>query len=245
VGDADAGVTDFEADDDTLVGLLVERGHDKDLATFGELDGITDEIDQDLANATGIAAEVGGDIGLDEAGQFEAFFVGFAGEHFDGGFDHLTEVQVGFLDGEGAVFDLGEVEEVIDDGEQGFAAGLDGAGEFSLLGGEGGIEEQPVHAKDGIHGGANFMTDVGEEDRFGAGGGGGFVSQAFVILSGQIELGCLVLQHPGQLGILSGGTTAAEPGEDPQTQGDQEGQLEGGQQPGRVLRRQSRFRVGM
>ena len=50
--------------------------------------------------------------------------------------------------------------------EQGVAALADGLDVLALLAGEFGIEEQAGHAEDAVHGGADFVADVGDEFGF-------------------------------------------------------------------------------
>ncbi|MNS82123.1 hypothetical protein D3C72_1158580 [compost metagenome] len=66
-----------------------------------------------------------------------------------------------------ARLNLGVVEDVVEDLQQGFAAVLDG-GQIAPLGlAEMGILQQGQPPQNAIHGGANFMAHGGEEDRLG------------------------------------------------------------------------------
>jgi len=62
-----------------------------------------------------------------------------------------------------ARFNLGEVEDVIDDGEQRLGGRLDHVGVAELLGVEPRVQQEIGHADDAVHGGANLVTHVGEK----------------------------------------------------------------------------------
>ena len=67
------------------------------------------------------------------------------------------------LELEPAGLDLGEVEDVVDDGQQRLAALADGLGGLALLGREGRIQQQARHADDAIHGRADLVAHHREE----------------------------------------------------------------------------------
>ena len=67
-------------------------------------------------------------------------------------------------------FDLREVENVVDDGQEMVAAGPDRLRDLSLLVVERRVREQRRHADDGVHGRPDLVAHVGEELRLGLGG---------------------------------------------------------------------------
>ncbi|MCX6606309.1 MAG: hypothetical protein NTV52_22335, partial [Acidobacteria bacterium] len=140
-----------------------------------EFDGVADEVEHDLADAAGVSEEDLGGVGHPIEDEFDVGIGEFGGEEFadfDGG-----EVDIGGdgFDGELAGFDFREVEQVVDDGQEGFAGVADGFDELALVVVEGGIDEEVGKADDAIHGGADFVAHSGEEIGFGAGGGFGGV----------------------------------------------------------------------
>ena len=74
-----------------------------------------------------------------------------------------------------ARLDLGEVEDVVDDGEERFAAGAQGLDVLVLRGRELRLEQQAGHADDAVHRRADFVAHVGEELGLGAVAGLGHV----------------------------------------------------------------------
>ena len=71
-GDADPRVGDGEAEDDSLDRPASSSDNgDDDLAPLGELDGVADQVDQDLAQPAGVADQSVGDLGRDPAGQLQ------------------------------------------------------------------------------------------------------------------------------------------------------------------------------
>ena len=70
-----------------------------------------------------------------------------------------------------AGLDLGEVENLRDQREQGVARGLRGANVGGLLGRERRVEQQVGHAEDAVERRADFVTDHGQKARLGAIGG--------------------------------------------------------------------------
>ena len=121
-----AGVADQKLD---LVNTsLAGNGGDfeADLALVGEFDGVTDEVDEDLPDAGGVTEKRGGNVGADEGNEID--FVPLRGEGEK--VHHLVDAGVEgkglFLQRELAGLNLGEVEDLVDETEQGISALADG-----------------------------------------------------------------------------------------------------------------------
>ena len=75
--------------DDFLAGVRLRVDAHDHLAGVGELDGIVDQIGDDLAQPSGIANQSHRHIGRDPQRQFQSFGVGFEGQSlqhlFEGG----------------------------------------------------------------------------------------------------------------------------------------------------------------
>ncbi|MFM1941793.1 MAG: hypothetical protein RI897_775 [Verrucomicrobiota bacterium] len=160
---------------------------DGDAALAGEFDCVTAEVEEDLAEAAGVAAESGGDFRGYEAGEFEVFFLGFDAEEFGGFLDGGDEVEVDFFHFEAIGFDFGVIEDVIDEGEEAFGAGADDFCVAVLFVGEGGIEEEAGHTDDAVHGRTDFVGHTGEELAFGDIGGLGFGGEEVGFFDGEFE----------------------------------------------------------
>ena len=76
-----------------------------------------------------------------------------------------------------AGFDLGEIQNVADQGQQRLARLGDGLGIGALLGRQIGFQQQPRHAQHAVHGRADFVAHGGQEAGFGAAGRFGAVAR--------------------------------------------------------------------
>src|SRR5262245_52487910 len=81
--------------------------------------------------------------------------------------DTLTQIKRLRLNVHAPGLDLGEVQDVIDDGEERIAAITDGASAFALLLVEFGVEQEAAHANNGIHGRADLVAHGSEERALG------------------------------------------------------------------------------
>ncbi len=165
------------------------------LSPLGELDGVADQVDEDLAQAAGVAREGIGHVGRDVVGELQPFLVGAQGERGHGVVQGIAEVEVDEIQVELAGLDLGEVEDVVDHGQQVIGRELHHPEVLALLGGELGVESQLGHADDAVHGRADLVAHVGQELALGAGGRLG---------------GLLGLAHRG-LGLLFGVDVGVHP----------------------------------
>jgi len=170
--DTDTGVDDLDAHG--MRGLVGGGADAEDHFTFFcELDRVAQEVERDLADANGVAVDAArGGVGVVED-QLDVLFSGDAGLEFEGALELLVEVEVDGFEDEFTGFDFGEIEDVVDDGEEGLAAEEEGVDEVLLLVVERGAEEEVSHADDAVERGADLVAHVGEEGAFGAVGGFG------------------------------------------------------------------------
>ena len=161
--DPDAGIADSEAHHDGGIRLRDQAGPHGNFAPRGELYGIPREVDEHLAQAAGIASEGDWHIRRGGTDKLEAFVVGMQGHDVGKVFQDGRKVEVHDLQFELSGFYLGEVQEVVDDAEEGFAAGAHSLGAVALLAVEFGVQQQAGHADDTVHGRPDFMADVGQE----------------------------------------------------------------------------------
>ena len=130
---------------------------------LGELDGVVDEVRQDLAEAERVAQQMLGDAGRDVRQELEPLVVRLLrGERGDRA-DDFVELEVGGFDVELAGLDLREVEDVVDDGQQRRAGVVDLADVVALLGVERRLEREVREADDGVHRRADFVAHVRQE----------------------------------------------------------------------------------
>ena len=120
-GDADAGVAHREAHADLAAAAHRRRREldpDEHLAGGGELDGVADQVDHNLAQPAGVADEGVGDGGVDVADELEPLPVRARRQRPQRLAERCAQAEVGGIELELAGLDLREVEEVVDDAEQ-------------------------------------------------------------------------------------------------------------------------------
>lgn len=165
-GDTDTGIAndDFEfVFDFAGVG---DFHFDKDFALLGELDGVADEVCEHLSQSDGVSHDDGWDIGGDGREDFYSFLLCGRCEEACDVFDEFSDVERDEFDGEFSGFYSGEVEDVVDDGQKGFAACSDGLEHGLLFWRQVGFGEEFDHTDDPIHRCPNFVAHVCEEFAF-------------------------------------------------------------------------------
>lgn len=168
LGDADAGVFDGDFEEPLGRGDGLAADVDGDVALVGEFDSVADEVDEDLLEAGFVGSDDVGEVILEEAIELEVFLFGEAGIEAEGALDAGAEVEGGGVEFEFARLHFREVEDVVEQREEHFAAGGDGVDELALFLGEVGFGEEGGEAHDGVHGGAEVMAYHIEEFFFGA-----------------------------------------------------------------------------
>ena len=84
--------------------------------------------------------------------------------HGAGGlFENVPQVELDRIEFHLAGLDLGEVEDVVDHGEQRIRRGAGGLDVVALLRGELGVQSQFRHSQDAVHGRPDLMAHVGQE----------------------------------------------------------------------------------
>ncbi|MFM1945251.1 MAG: hypothetical protein RI897_4233 [Verrucomicrobiota bacterium] len=162
-GDTDSGVFDFDEEQGVGVGFAGSGDVEDYLAFLGKLECIDYEVRDDLVQASGVAVQAIGHISIDESDEFDPFGLGAIGDHFYRGIDGGPEVEVDLIEVDFSGLDLGEVEDFINDVEEGFRAVVDSFDVFGLVAVEAGIAEEDGHADDAVQGGSDFVADIGEE----------------------------------------------------------------------------------
>src|SRR5579864_407105 len=117
-GKTDPGIGDREVDDLAVVGFLPDSSSHDDLTLFGELDSVVAEIDKDLTEAKRITFRMSADCGINIKDQFEALGGSFFGDEVADILEDFLQIEVDVFDSKLARFDLGEVQNVIDDAEE-------------------------------------------------------------------------------------------------------------------------------
>ncbi len=147
--------------------LLKEIDTNNNFSLLGELDCIPRQVDKDLAQPAGVAPQQGRDFGTHDADQLEALFARADGQHIHGFFHARAQIKIQTLQRQLAGFDLGEVQNVVDEVQQAFRARSGQFGVLSLLGIQLGLQEQLRHSNDTVHGGSDLMTHLRQKLRLG------------------------------------------------------------------------------
>ena len=207
-GDADAHVRDRDAHrilgrGDALgqgrvrSGPEYGQGH---AALLGELEGVGQEVAQDLLQAVRVGEHGLGQVRVPLDDEGHALFRGHALEDplqvgHDGRERHLFQVQLDL-----ARLDLGQVEDLVDQAQQVRPGGVDGRGGLLLLGGEVAllvVRQELGQDEDGVERGAQLVGHVGQKFRLVAAGALQFPGLELELLLGAQQL--LVLAADGGL----------------------------------------------
>ena len=166
--DADAGVGDRKANQGVVIGLLDEGAVHDDFATLGELHRVADEIREDLPQTSGVASHPRREVRVRQVRELQALSVGAFGEQLEHVLHRDAELEVGLLEVELAGLYLGEVQDVVDDRQEPFPGPAHRLGVLSLLSGQRGVQQEPGHPDDAVHGCADLVAHRGEKSALGA-----------------------------------------------------------------------------
>ena len=166
--DADTGIGHLEAHTPSTCGGIasggVGRNHPHRHGTvFGELDGVANEVQQDLAQPRRISATRPLNRRIDPRGELDAFLPTPGLEQPRRAFYGIHQVEIGRFEFELSGIKLRDVEDVIDDAQQRLGGALHHHGVAALLVAERGVEQQPVHPEYAIDRRPHLMAHVGNE----------------------------------------------------------------------------------
>ncbi len=164
---ANAGVGHAEAQHAALGIVAFETDAQRDMAFLGELHRVGDQIGQNLAQMLAAATQRigGGPIHMDD--QSQAFAFGLWPQNGDEVGELDMEIEIDDVDRHLAGFDLGEIEDLVDQREKRATGAGHRAGHVALFAIEAGILEQVAHADDGVERRAQFMAHDRQEAALG------------------------------------------------------------------------------
>src|SRR5215218_9178168 len=162
-GHAYARIPDLETDRSRIRGVLDKLGPQGHLPLLSELDRVAEDVGEDLPQTEGIAAHSARRAWLDEADQFQALLVGVSCEQGGDLFDLPPQLEVYGLQAQAARLYLGEVQDVVEDGEQSLARVVDRLRVLALLLVEVGVQKEVCHADNAVHGRPYLVAHVGQE----------------------------------------------------------------------------------
>ena len=161
--DPDAGVLDLDAEPDLFVGPPGHVDGNDDFTLVRELDGVAQEVGQDLPEPARVADQPVGDGARDRIGQLDGLPFGQEGDAGHGRVDRVPEVERDFLHLDLLGLDFREVENVVDDRHERIGRRLDRFHVLALVGGEIGFESQLGHAENAVHRRPDLVAHVGQE----------------------------------------------------------------------------------
>ena len=163
LGQADARVLDVDVQTGTCFGSGMDTDAQFDLAGGGELDGIGEQIHQDLLDPQGVADQYVGYGVVDLLDQLEAFFAGAVVHHGTAALDQRAQTEGTRFEFQAVGGNLRQIKQVVDDAGETLAGagnlvevilltriGADAPGQF----------RQADHR---IQWRAQFVADIGEE----------------------------------------------------------------------------------
>ncbi len=140
-----------------------------DVSGFGELDGIVDQIDQNLPQAQRISNQIVGHIRCNVDQKLQSFFIRLESHHGHHATEHIFQPEGNVFEDQLIRLDFGKIEDVIDDAQQRRTGAVDLVDIVALLGRKLGFQAKMRQADDGVHRGTDFMAHVGQEHALGLG----------------------------------------------------------------------------
>ena len=199
-GDADPRVRHGEPDVVEIPPLL-HADIERDRSGFRELDGVVQEVEQDLLDARLVAKHHRRQRGIHRGGQVEALAGGDAADDGERVGNERAPGEGRVLDLDGAGLDLGEVQHVVDHRQQGRAGGLDEFGLVAEPAGQGFVLQHQVgETDDTAEGRADLVAHDGQEIRLRPVGGFRLALRDLRALQrgGEVVLGELALAEIAQ-----------------------------------------------
>ncbi|EGY00822.1 hypothetical protein AZA_89199 [Nitrospirillum viridazoti Y2] len=169
--DADAGVLHGDAQAPRLFrqGGRVAQQLDvhRHRALGRELDSVAHQVQQHLAHAGGIAPPHAHGALVHQGADLQPLVAGLGPQDGQGTVHQLIQVELDAFQADLACLQLRDVQNVVDDPQQGVGVVADDFGISALLGGQRRVQQYLRHAGDAVHGGADFVAHVGQEVRLG------------------------------------------------------------------------------
>src|SRR5690606_5319892 len=117
-GQADTFVADSDLDIRLCLLAIEQHNINDDVAFVTEFNRVADQVGDDLFEPERVAQQVGRDRGINVGNDLQVFLVRIRCEDVDGFIDGATQGQGNIIQREFSCFDLGEVQDTVDDGKQ-------------------------------------------------------------------------------------------------------------------------------
>ena len=193
LGDPDTGVRHRNPNRRFLLRLRLNRHFHDHISPFGELDGVGRQVHHNLPEAARIAKQISRHIGMEETGQIEPFGRCAFRHEVQGFFDGQAQIELDRLQIQFPRFNLGKIENVVDDRQQVIAASPNRFSVFTLFIRQCGVQQETGHPYHTVHRCPDFVTHGREERRLGLGGGFGFSQCGVQLLIDMLQLSGIIL----------------------------------------------------
>ena len=166
-----------------IVALRIDIDSQIHLPTFGELDGVPYQIHKDLSQPSRVSSQAGRKSRQGLPCQFKSLQISPGGKCPHGVAERILQVEFASVERKPPGIDLGEIQDVIDHGQEGTSGLLNHVQVLSLLTRKGRVEGQIRHANDPIHGSPDLMAHHSQELTLGSAGSfGGFLGLPHFLL---------------------------------------------------------------
>ncbi|MGB0127277.1 MAG: hypothetical protein WBP72_06525, partial [Rhodocyclaceae bacterium] len=138
-----------------------------DIAALSEFDGVAEEVHQDLAQPNWVASHTRGQLRSNPSQEFQALCLRTLGNHLAHFIDQIAQDEIDFVEFQLARFDLGEIEYLVEGGQQRLGRALGHLAIAALLVVQVRFQHQRHHPEHPVHRRADLVTHVGEKLGFG------------------------------------------------------------------------------
>lgn len=135
---------------------------------LGEFERIASQVEEDLPQADRVSHQVPGKVRRKEKKNLQALLLGLDQNRVRKAVEDVVQVERDLLQGHPARLDLGKVQDVVDDPQQGFGRPIDPEQVIPLPVGQFTLQNQVAHAGNGVHRRTDLMAHVGQKLTFGA-----------------------------------------------------------------------------
>ena len=113
-GNADPGIRHRKPQREIMIMSCFHLNFQRDFALVREFDGVPNQVHEDLAQSAGVSSHGFGHVGSDFAQQLQPLFVGSYRQSFQCRLQTIAQVEIDSLDIDLSCFNLGEVQNVVD-----------------------------------------------------------------------------------------------------------------------------------
>ena len=186
-GHADAGVFDAGVQRDRRRVQVPRRQAQVDLSLGGELDGVADQVVEDLPQPQGVAEQGAGQFRRERRAQAQALVLGRQGEQFQYVAEQFGQVERVLFQFQPAGLDLGRVEDVVEQAQQGLRGRPHLFQVLVLARRQFGVQHQMGQPEDGVHRRADLVAHVRQKIALGPVRRLGFMGADFEVAVHSLE----------------------------------------------------------